>query len=281
MFRLFVLVCAVFMVLAASVCFAGNGGITIKKEEKSILAPPPCKISGKCRVREIGFWTREYRVGPDHDPLGLEQNYGSQLYAWYETDSFATLTDYVFVQFIRGCIFASTYDGQSREISFSFVREHLGERKIFVHPEWTVDSVDSDPVFHSGEKQNLSRHYFAEWNNAPEVFPDRTVHLYGKEPPPSPRLFVTDLPSQSFWGQDGGDGREYAHNVSLEFRMCLYRGADIASTYKEGDKITAEPIACFLWRSSHIFDHQTKQFRSPSGIAPECGTYTPEPAPQK
>jgi len=116
-----------------------------------------------------------------------------------------------------------------------------------------------------------------EWGVAPNKFPDRLEKLYGEDPPALPRLYVR-AGSGSPAHIENPD-RDTAVNHSFRFRMCLYRTKDIL---REVDKQTfiADPIDCFSWSSSFIYNHQEKKFESPPGIAPVC---RPEviPSPEK
>lgn len=260
---------SVFCVSYVLSAYGGNSVILIDEEKH--VATPACAAFGTCDVKEIGFWTHRYRVGPKDETDLYDQSYGTSLYAWYETGSFDTLEDYVFVQYIHGCVFRSRSTSLGSELHHGMVRNHLDptKTKAFIHPEWTVDSDDKDPAYNTHISHPDERHFFMQWNDNEGKFPERRGNFYGTMLPPKPRLYTTDLPTQAM-ASVYYDGSIWAINVSLEFRMCLYREKDVPKEAAVDTRIMAEPLACFDWRSSAVYNHEMKRFDTPTTIVPEC-----------
>lgn len=258
------------LLLCAFPVLASEDAARIISENKEVVVPK-CAKDHTCDLKQVGFWAQQYRVGSGSEKDVSDQSYGAALYAWYETNSLHTLENYAFVQFIRGCVFETHFVGLTRTVEYSFVRRHLdpNKRALFFHPEWAFDSDDKDPVYGSYAETPNERHFLTQWNEYPEIFPDSQGTLYGEEKPKVPRLFVTDYPTQAMLTKYN-DGSIRALNVSLEFRMCMYREKDVPKEANESTVIAAAPIACFAWRNSYIFNNQTQVFDSPQEIVSEC-----------
>lgn len=265
----FRMLCLSLFICASSDAYAGKSVIRIDDEKHVIF--PACAQEGTCDIKQIVFWSERYRVGPADEHDIYEQSYGSALYAWYETNSLATLEDYVFVQYIHGCVFQSHFTQNGREVLYGMVRNHLDPHHStpFVHPDWTFDSNDKDPAYNTNITHADERHFFMQWNDKVEEFPEKQGNLYGEVRPTLPRLFTKDLPTQAmaFAYQDGS---VWAINTSLEFRMCLYREKDVPKEATTDTRISAPPIACFDWNESYIYDHEAKRFDTPKGVVAEC-----------
>lgn len=239
--------------------------------ERKVTQTPECARQETCDVKEVGIWVRDYHVDVGNQGKLEERNYGTELYAWYETRSLGTLEDYVFVQYIRGCQFRSQMKDGQRKIDHTIVRKVYAPRRYepLFFPNWTIDSDDPDPVYGSSIASSSSRRFLMRWNTSPNVFPSpENERLYSRQKPDIPRLHITDLTGQAFFSQYPGYG--VAYNTSLEFRTCLYREADVPRVHDARRPIIAKPIACFHWRSSFVFDHERMVFRSPQEIVNDC-----------
>ncbi len=234
-----------------------------RSTERAVLSD--CIRRGTCDLKLLLFVATDYRIGLSPKPE--DQHYGTSLYATYETSSFVNLEEYAFVNFIRGCVYASYLDPETGDtrIRYDVAVRSFGEYVEFRFPDWIIDSVDTDPVYWSNDDQ--PRHYLYQWQQNIFPVPNRQMNLYGEaeQKPPKPRLFVTDYPSQAFMRLDGG-----AQNVSLELRTCLYRSSDIPRTARRDTTDFGPPIACFDWRSSYVYNHALKKFESPKEIAAAC-----------
>lgn len=230
-----------------------------------------CRSNKTCDLKAVEYVVEDYEVG-----VGGESNYGTRLFAQYHVDSFAALEDYVFVQFIKGCQYETRMENGGVTPIFSVSRRHLGESKIFCHPDWEIDSIESDPAYASlsvsqakeffgGEGRKFARFAYLQWNDKGVPFVNlEDRKFYGREKPPTPSLYVTDHPSQAFvFGNS-------VKNVSLQFRMCIYKSSDVPYEMKPGQKLKAKPIHCFNWSSSFIYDHKRGQFYQSNRISPAC-----------
>ncbi len=247
-------------------------------EKRLVIPRMYCSERGDCDLKEVVFFVEDDEFPLDASIPGDFLGRSTMFMAGIETESVAALKNYVFVQFIRGCMWNSTKnpDG-SVTTRFGIARDHLGNRTHFVHRDWTVDSMDQEPVY-SADGENGDRHFFLQWSDQrPKWIPDRQGKLFGEEAPTVPFGFVTDFPSPlaTFRPADpntkdfrGAPGE--AVNRSLEFRMCLYRTADAPLITDGSTKGFGTPIVCYDWKSSYVFDHELGIFTSPQGIHGEC-----------
>jgi hypothetical protein len=253
--------------------------IPLYTSEKRIQIPREgCVERNDCDLKEIIFFVEDYEfpIDPSVDENVLMR--GTKFMAGIETTNVAALQNYVFVQFIRGCMWNSQQEADgSITTSFSIARTYLGKRTHFVHREWTVDSVDLDPAY-STEEENADRHFAWEWSDPrPTWIPSRQQKLFGEETPTVPFGFVMDSPEPlaTFRPANPSEpavstllGR--ATNRSLEFRMCVYRASDVPVVTDGTPSGLGEPIACYNWRSTHVYDYDRGAFVSPEGIHAEC-----------
>lgn len=242
-------------------------------EEKRVFGGPSCTPKPAClqdpaipNLKEYGFWVRSINVPPNvkfSDDLDL---YWSKLYAWYETEQPAHIEDFAFVQYVRGCIYSTERHPDGRITThFNVTHWNLGERKVFVHPDWIVDSEYLDPFMSTNPKFPL-RHYFMESQKKPDEFPRGHGAYYGDSPPKLPRLSVMYSPSVPASASNSSE--DFARNHSLEYRTCLYRTKDIPAM-SDGANIPGA-IGCFDWSSSYVYDHARKKYASPAGENPVC-----------
>lgn len=233
-------------------------------------------------LREYGFWGRTTRFGPKGTGVG-DAIYNSTIYAWYETVSMKHIEDYGFVRYLRGCAFSSSLgENGGLEQSLNVTRRHYGKRTVFVHPDWEIDSEEGLPMFGASRLTPLLPHYFMEWGVPPNKFPEKSYKRYGEDPPAEPRLYAKEsiLPAAYVTGE--GKHAE-ALNHSFEFKVCLYPTKKIAQSVDK-QQFIEDPIDCFTWSSSFVYDHQANTFTSPSGIQPICRPETipsPEEKPRE
>ena len=260
----------------------GKDVVTVIKDDKRVERPvivlPSKDAVGKTEaedraqravgLREYGFWSQAIRYGPK-EANAENSFFNTALYAWYESTGLDNLESYTYVQYLRGCVFVSQLDANMvEERGLGVTRSYFGVRTVFVHREWQIDSDDELPMFGSSKSQPLQPHYFMEWGGNPNKFPDRSQKLYGEDPPNIPRLYIranvepAAHVTENVWGLS-------AINHSLEFRMCLYRSKDVAGR-TDKHAFIENPIDCFSWESSFVYDFKAKKFNSPKGILPIC-----------
>lgn len=226
------------------------------------------RLAKTAGLREYGFWSQAIRYGPK-DGNVESSFFNTSLYAWYESTGLDNLESYTFVQYLRGCVFVSQLDANMvEERGLGVTRSYFGARTVFVHREWQIDSDDELPMFGSSKSQPLQPHYFMEWGGNPNKFPDHSQKLYGEDPPSVPRLYIranVEPPAHV----TESVGALAATNHSLEFRMCLYRTKDVVGR-TDKHAFIENPIDCFSWASSFVYDFKAKKFNSPQGIMPIC-----------
>lgn len=215
-----------------------------------------CGKNNTCDLKWAAAITEDYEVMVDG-----ESHFGTRQFTEYETASMETLEKYSFVQFLKGCKFDSfERDGRVIKIVESNSIWHFGEPKVFRFPEWTIDSWDKDPIYGSIPGD---RHSFYRWN----TFGSKSKigeKFYRQEMPPTPSLYVSDRPGTAFLY--GGTAR----NISLQFKICLYKTADVPQE-TTGENINfGTPIHCFTWKSSFIYDHVANVFEKKDNIDPIC-----------
>lgn len=252
-------------VLSLSGTLYAKDTVSVLSEEKRVEYPDREKMSD---LREYGFWERKARFGPG-DNLADAAIYYSTIYAWYETDSIKNIEEYAFVRYIKGCAYVSTLNPDGViDRGLGVTRQHLGERIVFIHPEWEIDSDEVTPMYGSVKREPLLPHYFMEWGVPRGVFPDKSYSIYGEDPPVNPRLYFHARNSVPAY-LETIDGRTMAINHSFEQKVCLYRTKDIPATAARGMFIE-NPVDCFSWSNSFIYDHFEKKFRSQRYISGIC-----------
>lgn len=243
----------------------------ILETKKMVIIHPKsgCEKTDTCDLKKVEF--REYFYRFPKEVADESDTFGRELYAAYETDSVGDLPRYGFVQFIRGCFFISSKTNDGLEQLRVVAREHIGKLTDFRHVDWVVDSLGTDP-FYSAETGYENRHYFFRWDKVRGSFrPDiKDVKVYyGEGLPLYPEMYVIDIPSGVYAGKTPYTSRDFARNVSLDFRMCLYKTKDIPKDITK-ETITAQPIACYEWSYHMIYNRQTQSFDRPDELHAFC-----------
>jgi hypothetical protein len=243
-----------------------------KKEHLFTPDQKTCAIKDICELKGVVFRVEQMR-SPAENSDDIEI-YGTDIYASYETRSLEMLPKYAFAQFIRGCVYRSSLSTDGKVTTyFSVIRQYMGKgRYPFRHRDWSLDSVDADPIFASEPSAPEERHYFYEWLSPSTHWkPGFVGHFYGEQKPTFPQLYVSDnVPVAYIF-----DG--VAQNVSFEFRMCLYKTADVPRNVGLHETNFASPIVCYDWGSSNVYDHAQKKFDHPKGVAGVCQRpFTPD-----
>lgn len=204
---------------------------------------------------DLKFWVtvKKFRV-----EVAGGESFGMLLKAEYETGSVEALENYGFVMFIRGCKFSSAKDKDGVVCKLVDVyKPHFDSIVPFCFPDWTIDSLDTDPLFNSYVGGN--RIYYYRWLDG-----DKET-IYGREKPKEPRLYVADHPGGTAFIVNG-----IAHNISLEIKACLYKMADIPRKTDQKDIDFAKPIHCFSFINSFVYNHDIGRFESPKALDKFC-----------
>lgn len=150
---------------------------------------------------------------------------------------------------------------------FGVLRNFLGTARIqHIFPRWVVDSDDTDPAY-GADSASGNRHYFLQSaKSVPTWMPDRQGKLYGEAKPTIPFLYVTDAPGPAYYSPK----HKTAVNMSLEFKTCVFKTADVPLRTNGVDVDLVKAIVCFQWDSKFVFDHTALVFYSPKNIDSEC-----------
>ncbi len=221
-----------------------------------------CQQSDSCDLKSFRVRVEDSKVVSS----SFGTNYTTGSFTEYQTSNVDTLTKYAVVQFIKGCQFYSTPDGRK----FGGIsREFFNEIVPFKHPQWVIDSVDRDPIYNSATEFGDNRHAYYRWNEVLGSFKKETEHYFVQQTPVRPILYVLDRPGTAFY-----DDHEYkdAKNISLQFKTCIYKTADVPKETTPDDLNFAKAIKCFDWKSSFVFNHKKKVYESPNKIDEYCTT---------
>jgi len=244
--------------------------VLIKSEVKHVHRTS--ELTTEERLAEVGFWVRRYHIPNTTSDGHHESTDGSQIYAWYRTKDTKDLEEFVFVQFIKGCVYDTFMKGNQVEAQWNVDRQFFGKRHPFIHPEWVVDSIDTDPVYWSMEDKVPSRHFALQWGIADGIFPTRLLDFpyFGEEKPTSPRLFILDTPKSGGLRWNPWGKISIATNASLRLKTCLYRKDEVPNSVQPEEIHFATPIVCMEWDNSYVYDHERKVMTSPEEISAQC-----------
>jgi hypothetical protein len=239
--------------------------ITVLDQKNFTFKNSDCEKTNSCDLDNISFERVNYRV----DFSSGEYNFGSRIISKYKTKKAEDLKNYVFVQYIKGCQFHSRMEaGESGALELKKNRSiqiiSFGEYIPYLFHDWTIDSMDLDPVYNSDAAQ-ADRHYFYRWNTVTGSTDYSTEYYMGEtdQKPKDNELYVIDRPGTAF-------NQYEATNISLQFKMCLYKTAQIPLTATKDQGIYENPIYCYDWNSSFIYDFKTQKFNSPTELDPFC-----------
>lgn len=265
----------------------------ILNRETAVFDNKECEKSGTCSLNQADFTVENYRIKILEEPNPEKTaGYGTRMFARYRTDSPATLEEYVFVQFIRGCVYETSLVNGKVVVTYQVARHHFNPNLsvTFKHPEWAVDTDNPDPAYSSMPKtasylacgtdtaspfcdisQREARYFFLRWNTEPGSTDRKTEQLYGEKRPEIPEAYVADHPAQAFFYNSNYRTPDSARNVSLQFRICLYKARDVPLQMSPADPVDLpNPITCFEWDSSFIYDWVTGKLEHRNEIVQEC-----------
>ncbi len=254
----------IWMILGLLFALDSMASVQILDSKEQKFSPAACAERDICDLVGARLVEENYKVTL---PEGV--SYGTRAFAEFETTDVAKLEKYAYVNFIRGCQFDSVKMRDGKVIKqLNHARdEFFGvEGVAFHHPQWVIDSTDVDPMYNSIHEPGMSRHAAYRWNSVKGSFNQKTEAYFGNAAPARPVLYVSDRPGTAFLS----DTLPKAKNISLEFKMCLYKASEIPLVAKADDLSFAEPIHCFPWRSSLVYDWQAGKFTNPAAVDPVC-----------
>jgi hypothetical protein len=237
-------------------------------EQSYYISPQDCEARGVCDLKEVGFRIVRFELSRELEG-SVEKEYGSTIYASYETLTHDTLEKYVFVQYVRGCYFQINEMGGVATRRFLPI-EHNGKKVPFCFPRWVIDREADDPVY-SSDVETPSRFHYAQWadEGGAYQFPSpENMRYYRDKKPLIPKMGIYDQPDTAFvrrWDS----GRMLANNTLLEFRTCLYLEKDVPRAFDEAKDKMPEPLACYEWKSTFIYD-PVKKIVVEGGAIEQC-----------
>src|SRR5918994_98398 len=232
--------------------FTGKGHVHTLSKTKQVFLNPDCRSTDTCDLKRFTLTKFVYEVWFSDDPD--YPTYGNGVIMEYETDSVNALEKYAIVQFIKGCVFDTSKNGEGKiNRNVSDTVPSFGENIPFCFPKWVIDSQDRDPAYNSDPE--YGRFYLLRWNK-PGSYDDRTQKHYGAEKPKIPVVYMTDYPSGAFVTGTG------VRNAALEFNTCIYKASDVPAETRRHDIGFAKPISCFEWQNVYVYDFDKGTFQT-------------------
>lgn len=232
--------------------FTGKGHVHTLSETKQVFLNPDCRSTDTCDLKRFTLTTLVYEVWFSDDPI--YPTHGTGVIMEYETESVDALEKYAIVQFIKGCVFHSSKNGDGKiDRNLSYVVPSFGENIPFCFPKWVIDSQDTDPAYNSDPE--YGRFYLLRWNK-PGSYDHRTHKYYGAAKPKAPVVYMTDHPAGAFVTGTG------VKNAALEFHTCIYKASDVPTETRREHINFAKPIACFEWRNVYVYDFAKAKFQT-------------------
>jgi hypothetical protein len=241
--------------------FTGKGHVHTLSKTEQVFWNPDCRSTDTCDLKRFTLITSVYEVWFSDDPN--YPTYGNGAIMEYETNSVDALEKYAIVQFVKGCVFESSRNGDgtvNRNLSYSV--PSFGENIPFCFPEWVIDSQDTDPAYNSDPEHG--RFYLLRWNNPGSYeYPDHKY--YGAEKPQTPVVYLTDYPAGAFVTGTG------VKNAALEFRTCIYKANDVPAKTRRDHINFAKPLNCFDWQHVYVYDFDKGSFQANWADVPRRG----------
>ena len=241
--------------------FTGKGHVHTHSETQQVFLNPHCRSTDTCDLKRFTLTTSVYEVWFSDDPI--YPTYGNGVIIEYETDSVDALEKYAIVQFVKGCVFHISKNGEGKITrDLSYVVSSFGESIPLCFPQWVIDSQDSDPAYNSDPE--YGRFYLLRWNQ-PGSYDQQTQKYYGEEKPTIPVVYVTDYPAGAFVTGTG------VKSVALEFKTCIYKANDVPAKTRRDDIAFAKPISCFQWQNVYVYDFDKARFQTDLADVPRWG----------
>jgi hypothetical protein len=232
--------------------FTGKGHVHTLSKTKQVFLNLDCLSTYTCDLKKFTLTTSVYEVWFSDDPN--YPTFGNGVIMEYETDSLDALEKYAIVQFIKGCVFDSSKNGEGKiNRNVSYTVSSFGENIPYCFPEWVIDSQDTDPAYNSDPE--YGRFYFLRWNK-PGSYDYPNHKNYGAEKPKIPVVYMADYPAGAFVTGTG------VKNAALEFNTCIYRASDVPAETRRDNINFAKPITCFEWQSVYVYDFDKGRFQA-------------------
>jgi hypothetical protein len=248
--------------MIASTAWGTNHELTVNTTSTSNFTNTDCKNNQTCSLKSFGIYTEQYQMkvtGAD----GETTSYGTKMVASYETDTNSNLEKYGVGQFIQGCQYFSKREKGVVTRLPVVVRQYRGKWIPYFHPKMVIDGFTVDPLSW-GDDSKKPRHF-----NYFTKFPDREFlaeDYHGVKPSQGTQLYVEDHPGVATYYPD----TDHAYNISLKFKTCIYRSADVPKKVAANNLNFAKPIHCFEWASSYVYNFEQEKFETLPEIDPYC-----------
>jgi hypothetical protein len=241
--------------------FTEKGHVHTLSKAEQVFLNPDCRSTDTCDLKRFTLTTSVYEVWFSDDPN--YPTYGNGVIIEYETASVDALEKYAIVQFIKGCVFDSSKNGEGKiNRNVSYIVPSFGENIPFCFPGWVIDSQDTDPVYNSNPE--YGRFYSLRWNK-PGSYEYANHKYYGAEKPKIPVVYLADYPAGAFVTGTG------VKNVALEFNTCIYKASDVPAEIRRDEIDFAKPINCFEWQNVYVYDFAKGRFQTDLAYAPKWG----------
>jgi hypothetical protein len=232
--------------------FTGKGHVHRISKTEQVFLNPDCESTDTCDLKRFTLTTSVYEIWFSDDPI--YPTYGNGAIMEYETDSVAALEKYAIVQFVKGCVFDSSKNGERKiNRNISYIITSFGESIPFCFPEWVIDSQDTDPAYNSDPE--YGRFYLLRWNK-PGSYEYPNHKYYGAEKPKIPIVYMADYPAGAFVTGSG------VKNAALEFKTCMYKASDVPTETRRDNINFAKPLACFEWQNVYVYDFAKGRFEA-------------------
>ena len=232
--------------------FTEKGHVHTLSKTEQLFLNPDCRSTATCDLKRFTLTTSVYEVWFSDDPK--YPTYGNGVIMEYETKSVEALEKYAIVQFVKGCVFDSSKNGEGKiNRTVSHIVSSFGENIPFCFPKWVIDSQDTDPAYNSDPE--YGRFYLLRWNK-PGSYEYPNHKYYGAEKPKIPVVYMADYPTGAFVTGTG------VKNAALEFKTCIYKASDVPAETRRDDIDFAKPITCFEWQSVYVYDFDKGAFQA-------------------
>jgi hypothetical protein len=190
--------------------------------------------------------------------------YLSKMVAKIATKKSEYLKEYGIVQFIRGCLFTTTKNNDGTiNYSYDSTRYFFGDIVPMIHPEWVIDSADTDPLYWSSDKNRRLANYRLDdpmLHQEPKNRKYYDTHFTNQK-----AFFIRDMPTGATEFDDGHQ------NSSMQFKTCLYKLSDVPLTIApSGEAIVGKELKCFEWQNNFIFNYEKNKYQMAKDIHPAC-----------
>jgi hypothetical protein len=232
--------------------FTGKGHVHTLSRTTQVFWNPDCQTTDTCDLKRFSLITSVYEFWFSDD--SRHPTYSNGVIMEYETDSVAALEKYAIVQFMKGCVFDSSKNGDGRIVkNISYTVPSFGEEIPFCFPNWVIDSQDTDPAYNSDP--DYGRFYLLRWNK-PGSYEYLNHKYYGAEKPKVPIVYMADYPIGAYVRTKA------VRNAALQFKTCIYKAKDVPTKTRRDDVNFAKPLNCFEWENVYVYDFATRKFEA-------------------